>query len=369
MPLFIVLILGAMLCGAGAMLSPALPTLQPRVGLAATVTLALIVGGSLFMLSLTGNDPLVIDYVLFALLSGTVLGGTIAQAQTRAEEKGEELSDTDQGWTGPQDLLFFALVGVIFAGFLLLFHPSGQGPYSPGLEMLTSYIGRQLQQIRPVVQSSIAAVVAFLCVWILYDLGSEWRSKPLGRCIALAALPTILAVFSSGRFSVLLGLLFGVAYLIFLMRAVYGGHRLDIVGAGLMLGACLYASADILVLMLVFSPVWIVILRRFPPEKIKAASQRRWVWLILPIAVVATLPWWWIHFEVVGNSLLTMTRDLNPIIAWLNVFIGGCLVGGVLLMGWHRLPLALREILRRSYYPLAVATMVVVTGLIIVESR
>jgi len=51
MPLFIVFIMGAMLCGAGAMLAPALPTSQPRVGLAAAFTLALIMGGSLFMLS------------------------------------------------------------------------------------------------------------------------------------------------------------------------------------------------------------------------------------------------------------------------------------------------------------------------------
>src|SRR4051812_5755990 len=140
MPLFIVLIVGAMLCGAGAMLAPALPTLQPRVGLAATFTLALIMGGSLFMLSLTANDPLVIDYVLFALLSGTVLGGTIAQAQTRAEEKGEELTDAEQGWTGPQDLLFFGLVGALFMGLLLVVQPFQTGAYSAGLEMLTSYV-------------------------------------------------------------------------------------------------------------------------------------------------------------------------------------------------------------------------------------
>ena len=64
---------------------------------------------------LSGWDTLVVDYLLFALLSGVVLGGTLSTAQARAEARGERLEDRDQGWPGPGDLAFFA-----FAALLLL---------------------------------------------------------------------------------------------------------------------------------------------------------------------------------------------------------------------------------------------------------
>jgi hypothetical protein len=354
MPLFIVLIVGAMLCGAGAMLAPALPTLQPRVGLAATLTLALIIGGSLFMLSLTANDPLVIDYVLFALLSGTVLGGTIAQAQTRAEEKGEELSDADQGWTGPQDILFFALVGVIFAGLLVIAHPFQTGASSAGMEMMTSYVGRQLQQTRPIVQRALAAIVAFLAVWVFYDLGSEWQSKPLGRCMALASLPVLMALYVRGEFTVLMGVLFGAAYLLFLMRAIHTGQRLDILGAGLMFGACLYASVDAFFTLIFVTPVWMALSRRFPPQKIEDAISRRWVWTIPVIAVLATLPWWVTHIQTVGMGLYNLFRAFDGAILLIATLVIACAGGWMLWTLWQRVPTDLRATLRRSYYPLAV---------------
>ena len=58
-------------------------------------------------------DTLVVDYLLFALLSGVVLGGTLSTAQARAEARGEQLADRDQGWPGPQDLAFFAVVAIV----------------------------------------------------------------------------------------------------------------------------------------------------------------------------------------------------------------------------------------------------------------
>lgn len=351
------------------MLAPALPTFQPRVGLSATLTLALIIGGSLFMLSLTANDPLVIDYVLFALLSGSVLGGTIAQAQTRAEEKGEELTDADQGWTGPQDLLFFGLIGVIFVGLLLIVQPFQIGAYSAGMEMMTSYVGRQLQQTRPVVQRALAAIVAFLAVWMSYDLGSEWRSKPLGRCMALVGLPLLTALYLRGEFIVLMGVLFGIAYLIFLMRAVYGSHRLDIVGAGLMLGACLYASVDAFVLMAIASFVWILVVMRWPPEKIKEKASRRWLWTIPVIAVLATLPWWLTHIETVGSGFFAMIGAIDGIVLsalTLVIAIGG---GWLLWSVWQGVPHDLRMNLRRGYYPAAaVLGVLLLVGIVVVQA-
>ena len=81
MSLFVVFILGAVLLGAGAMLSPAWRTAQPRVALSATLCLALVVGGAVFYAEAFGWDTLVVDYLLFALLSGVVLGGTLSTAQ------------------------------------------------------------------------------------------------------------------------------------------------------------------------------------------------------------------------------------------------------------------------------------------------
>ncbi len=363
MPLFIVFIMGAMLCGAGAMLAPALPTSQPRVGLAAAFTLALIMGGSLFMLSLTANDPLVIDYVLFALLSGTVLGGTIAQAQTRAEAKGEELSDADQGWTGPQDLLFFVLVGILLTGVLLITQPFQTGASSAGLEMLTSYVSRQLRQTHPIVQRALGAVIAFLAIWVVYDFGSEWRGKPLGRCLALAAIPVVVALYANGHFVVLLGVLFGLAMLIFLQQAVQTRQRLDLVAAGLMFGACLYASVEALIVMALVALAWTWYLQRPKPTGL---PRTRLLWLIPLIALLATGPWWLTHLELVASNAYEMLRSPDDALLLVAAF-GSISAGGWMLWAlWRQIPADLRAMLRQRYYVLAVITAVVlVAGIVL----
>ena len=81
MSLFVVFIFAAVLLGAGAMLSPAWRTAQPRIALSAALCLALVVGGAVFYTEAFGWDTLVVDYLLFALLSGVVLGGTLSTAQ------------------------------------------------------------------------------------------------------------------------------------------------------------------------------------------------------------------------------------------------------------------------------------------------
>src|SRR5690606_14289692 len=114
MPLFVIFIFGTVVVGAGAMLAPAWPTREPRIGLAGALALALVIGGALFVAMLTGWDTLVIDYLLFVLVTTIFLGGTLSYGQKRAEERGEELLDADQGWPGPRDLLFFCLVALVF---------------------------------------------------------------------------------------------------------------------------------------------------------------------------------------------------------------------------------------------------------------
>ena len=238
MSLFVFFILAAVLLGAGAMLSPAWRSTQPRVALAATLCLGLVVGGAVFYAEAFGWDTLVVDYLLFALLSGVVLGGTLSTAQARAEARGERLADRDQGWPGPGDLTFFAFVALLLLIPLVqLAAPPGEqapiigfhslalreggsfaslAPYlpdervivSPGFHALSAYLSAQLEQSIPLIQLSVTAVVALLLVWLAYDLGAELVDKGLGRAMSGAAL-LCLGLYRSyldGHFAELLAL-------------------------------------------------------------------------------------------------------------------------------------------------------------------
>jgi hypothetical protein len=114
MPLFIIFVFGSVVFGAGAMLAPAWNTAQPRIGLSAALSLGLVMGGAVFWAMLFGWNTLVIDYLLFALVTVIFLGGTLSYGQKRAESRGEVLLDSDQGWPGPRDLLFFVFVALLF---------------------------------------------------------------------------------------------------------------------------------------------------------------------------------------------------------------------------------------------------------------
>ena len=114
MPLFVIFIFGSVVFGGVAMLAPAWPTSQPRIGLMAALALGLIMGGSIFWSMLFGWTTLVIDYLLFALMTAIFLFGTLSYGQKRAEERGEILLDSDQGWPGPTDLLFFLFAALVF---------------------------------------------------------------------------------------------------------------------------------------------------------------------------------------------------------------------------------------------------------------
>lgn len=283
MSLFIVFIFAAVLLGAGAMLSPAWRTAQPRVALSATLCLALVTGGAIFYAELVAWDTLVVDYLLFALLSGVVLGGTLSTAQARAEAKGERLADRDQGWPGPGDLLFFALVAAIIlipllrlpaalgaqgqiAGIHSLatrmgesfaslspFQRSGSVIVAPGLHALSAYLSQQLGQAIPLIQLSAAAVVVFLSVWLAYDFGAEIRDKALGRALAIATLlgGGLFTSYLDGHFAELQALLFMQGFLLCALRFLRRFNLADLVAGGLMMGAVVYTSLTISIIMII----------------------------------------------------------------------------------------------------------------------
>lgn len=327
MPLFIVFILGAVVLGAGSMLSPAWLTKQPRIALSATLCLALVVGGAVFYAEAFGWDILVVDYLLFALMSFVVLGGTLSNAQARAEAQGETLRDEEQGWPGPQDLAFFAVIALFILiplmmlpvslgthgqqlGFQTLiirfgesfsslapFYPDTTVLISPGFHALSAYLSQQLGQPIFMIQMSITAVVIYLCIWLAYDLGAELRDKRLGRAMAISMIlfGGVFISYLDGHYTELMGLLFMMAFLTYALRFIRQFNLADMVAGGLMIGAVIYTNLTMtIVMMLGFIPLCAMVWLSHRPET--SPSDRRKSQLGLTfgfplVALIGIAPW------------------------------------------------------------------------------
>jgi hypothetical protein len=370
MPLFVIFIFGAVALGAGVMLSPAWPTAQPRIALAGTFALAIIVGGTIFYSHLFGWDTLVIDYLLFALLISIFLGGTLSIGQTRAEKRGEILLDADQGWPGPQDLAFFLLVALFFAvpllalpvplgvdgqayGYLALtareggtfytlapFQPEVEYLYSPGFSALTAYLSQQLFQDISIVQFSVSAVVSLMCVWLAYDLGAELRDKRLGRAMALAMLFSLglFGAFIQAHYTALLGLLFTQAFVLFIVRYTRHSYPADMIAAGLMLGATAISHPGMTIVALLGFVPWLATIWLGEPRP----SVRTWAIMAVGVplvAVIAISPW---LVEILpllradfASPFERSVENLNVLISYHGVWIVPAAVLGAWL-GWLR---------------------------------
>ncbi|MFW5748569.1 MAG: ArnT family glycosyltransferase [Chloroflexota bacterium] len=365
MPIFVIFVFGAVILGAGAMLSPAWPTQQPRIGLAAALSLALVSGGTIFYASLFGWDILVIDYLMFALLTGIFLGGTLSYGQSRAEAQGGELLDEEQGWPGPQDLGFFAVVVVIFTlpvlvlpvplgpsaqgyGFMALamreggslntfapFFPEIDYLYSPAFPALTAYLAQQLNQGIHLVQFGVGAILALLNVWLAYDLGGEIQDKRLGRTLALVMLGS-LGLFSAlinGHYPALMGLAFVQAFIIYVLRYKRQGYSVDLVGAGLMLGAALLSNPGAFVIALLGFFPWLATMWLGQP----APDWRTWALLAVgvpAVALLATLPWIINSWDLLTAGLQSpFDRSVDNIIV-MTQYHGLLVLPLVVLGGW-----------------------------------
>jgi hypothetical protein len=318
----VIFIFGAVVLGAGAMLSPAWPTAQPRVGLSGTLALALVIGGAVFWAMAFGWNILVVDYMLFALVTSIFLGGTLSVGQTRAEARGEVLLDEDQGWTGPEDLLFFALVGAA-ATLIALLIPVPPGPAAPvqglmaisarlggsfenlapflpdvtyaqppGYTALIAYLSQQLNQPLPVIQFGVMAVLVLLSTWLIYDYGAEVRDKRLGRAMAAAYLigAGLWTTYLRAEATSLLGLTFALAFVIYAYRYYKHQKVADLIGAGLLLGATLLINTGILAAALLAYFPWLISLY-FTPAPPKPAHALVLAIGVPLIAIIATGPW------------------------------------------------------------------------------
>ena len=322
MSLFIIFILGAVLLGAGAMLSPAWRTAQPRVALGAVLCLALVVGGAVFYAEAIDWDTLAVDYLLFALLAGVVLGGTLSTAQARAEAKGERLRDSEQGWPGPQDLAFLAVAALIIllpilnlptalgtqaqlTGFhslsarlgasfnsLMPLHPTAPVIVAPGFHALSAYLSQQLDQSIPLIQWSVAAVLFFLLVWLAYDFGAELQNKRLGRALAIATLLCggLHRSYLDGHFTELMALLFMQAFLLYALRFLRQFNWADMIAGGLMMGAVAYTSLTISIAMLLGFAALCALVWMNPRG---SPRKSRWgITIGFPlVALLGTAPW------------------------------------------------------------------------------
>ena len=359
MPLFTIFIFAAVFIGAGVMLAPAWSTRQPRIALATTLAIALVVGGTVFWASAFGWNNLVIDYMLFALVSAIVLGGTLSQAQARAEARGEILLDRDQGWPGPQDLVFFAIIGLLFIipawalsvpmgtdaqglGYLALmardggglntlapYHPEITYLYPPGMTALSAYLSLRLGQPMPSIQFGVGAVLGVLCVWLAYDLGAEIENKKLGRAFALAMLGefALFGLFLEGQFSAMMGVLFGLAFVLYALR--YQRHKTpaDLVGAGLLFGATVLANPNVAIAALLGFVGWLVVMNLGQPR----LTGYHFIALALGVPFVALLglgPWlidnWGLFQQDIASPYTSSLGDLPQIL----------LVHGVLILGF-----------------------------------
>lgn len=251
MSLFVAFILSAVLIGAGAMLAPVFSTAQPRVGLASTLALALVVSGGILWTGFVGWDTLVIDYLLFGLVSLVVLGGTMVQAGQTATDN--EPVESNMKWMSRNDFLFLLILAPV-CSISLFFPPqflendlmitTGQTlpeiesifphlnqPGATGFYILSAYLSQQLKQDMAIVYPAVISVLMMLLVLSAYDAGAELRDTVTGRLFATGALILLMTGYFlvPGFASGLMNLLFSLACLIFALRTIQYRQPRDIV--------------------------------------------------------------------------------------------------------------------------------------------
>ena len=356
MSLFVLFIFGAVILGSGVMFSPAWPTRQPRIALAGTLALALVVGGAVFWAYLSGWDTLVVDYMLFALVIGIFLGGTLSGGQSRAEKRGEVLSDAEQGWTGPEDLLFFGGIALAFILPMLLWNtPLGDlddvsralsiklngsfdaaspfpdadtavsdAAFAPGFYAISAYISGQVNVDVRTAQVSIAAVLGLVGVWLIYDLGSEVRDKRLGRTMAVALLFGFgwFNLYASGAFPSMMAMLFALAFVTYQLRYLREGSWSDLIGAGLMFGAMLISHTGVFVATAAGYVIWLAVMWFSASESNLRPTPQRWLGLaagVPLIAALATAP----YLLATGGQVLTAYQNsiAAPLVTDLRDFV------------------------------------------------
>ena len=373
MPIFVMFVFAAVVFGAGVLLSPALPTVQPRIGLAAAFVLAIIICGAAGWSSLARWDTLIVDYLWFALILGVFLAGTFSAGMFKAEAAGKN----ETGWPGPRELAFLLMVAIVFAvpalilpvpldtdaqgyGYLGLalrdggslttlapFHPEISYLYSPGFPILIAYLGHQLHAGLQNIELALGAVFAVLFVWLAYDFGSEIDaegSRRTGVAMGVCALigTGLLTADLDSHYTTLMALVFVMAFLIFVTRWLTHGKRIDFAAAALTLACVPLSQPDMTIILMLGYVPWLLTIWLATPR----ITVGRWLGMAVGIpglALILIAPWLF-KLAPLLNSALKSPFGISPQhVLVLVAYHGGVIVvlaiGGVIVAARRRNPL------------------------------
>ena len=140
---------------------------------------------------------------------------------------------------------------------------------------------------------SITAAVVFLLVWLAYDFGAEVRDKRLGRSMAIAMLlcAGIQRSYLDGHFSEMLGLLFLSAFLLYALRLLRAFSLADLLAAGLMMGAVVYANLSLSIVMLVAFGTLLILVWTGQVHELTAKSRWGFSLGVPLVALLGIAPW------------------------------------------------------------------------------
>lgn len=356
MPIFVIFVFTSVVLGAGLLLSPALPTRQPRIALAGSLCLAFVTVLSVNYAASFKWDTLIIDYLWFGLLVGTFLTGTFSLGMFRAETEGRR----ETGWPGPRELGILAVIGLIFIapavilpvpldtdaqgfGYLALtlkssgslntlapFHPEISYLYSPGFVVLAAYLSHALNAGLQNVQLGLGAALSFLFVWLCYDFGNEFAddgSRKTGVAFALAAMigTGLLMADLDSHYTTLMALVFSLACVTFAYRWLRGGRWQDFLGAAFALAAVPMTHPDTTIILMLGYVPWLLTVWLSTPRP----TMRRWLGLLVGIpglGMILCAPWL-IHLAPLLNSGIASPFEIEARhVIVMIVYHGGLIV-------------------------------------------
>ena len=382
------LFLGAILAQ-GAMVARALPTPSPRMALAGALVFALLTDASMAWASLFGFDARAIDVLLALALAGCAL----VWRRTRRQGDARPL------WPGARVMAFLGAALLLYLvpalvvpvpldtdaqgfGYLALmvreggtldtlapFHPEISYLYSPAFLALAAYVSARFGAGLHEVQMALGAGLGFLCVWLAYDLGNELHSVISDRPTTPAATPRfapglsrqdtppaqrtgpvmlVLAVIGTGlftaymdsHFTTLLGFVFALAFVTFVVRFLRGGARLwDGVAGAVCLAAAPLAHPDTTVILMIgYIPFLLTIwLARERP------ALRTWLGLAagMPLgALLIVAPWllrlWPLLGSEIASPYVTEPFHLGTMLVMSGFVVPALAAGGVVLAARRR---------------------------------
>jgi hypothetical protein len=180
---------------------------------------------------------------------------------------------------------------------------------------------------------SVGAVLGVLIVWLAYDMGAEIRDKRLGRMMAIAALIGIglYTAFMDSHYTTLLGLVFALAFLTYVIRYMRDRGIPDAVAAGLMLGAVVLAHPDTTIILALGYVPWLLTMWLGKPRP----DARSWLILALgiPIIAVTAISPWLVNIRDLLASNITSPFSRDPYYWQVMVLYHGVLIVPVALLG------------------------------------